>query len=89
MFIRTTQQGVSDLQMKSLEKDWDSVAELAHKIIAPCRHIGADRLTVNLKKIEELARYGKDEVLLSGYIDEVKSDTATIISYIRDQMKKG
>jgi signal transduction histidine kinase/CheY-like chemotaxis protein/CHASE3 domain sensor protein/HPt (histidine-containing phosphotransfer) domain-containing protein len=88
MFVRTTQQGVIEIYSKSLEKDWNSVAELAHKILAPCKHIGADVLAHNLKKIEELARNGKNEELLADYINEVQSDTSIIIAYIQNTLEK-
>jgi signal transduction histidine kinase/CheY-like chemotaxis protein/CHASE3 domain sensor protein/HPt (histidine-containing phosphotransfer) domain-containing protein len=89
MFMRTTHVGVSEMHSKSLEKDWDSVAELAHKIIAPCKHVGADQLTYFLKKIEELARNRKDEKLLSDFINKAQSNTSIIITYIQNQLEKG
>ena len=88
MFVRTTQQGVSDMCLKSTEKDWEGVAELAHKIVAPCKHVGADELVVFLKRIEELARDGKDENLLSDLINKAQSNSTTVIMYIQNHLEQ-
>jgi signal transduction histidine kinase/DNA-binding response OmpR family regulator len=88
MFVNTTQKGVSQMHLESLEKNWGEVAELAHKIVAPCKHVGADQLTVYLKKIEDLARNGKDEKLLSDLINKVQSNSEIIITYIRNKLEQ-
>jgi signal transduction histidine kinase/CheY-like chemotaxis protein/CHASE3 domain sensor protein/HPt (histidine-containing phosphotransfer) domain-containing protein len=87
MFARTTQQGMSEIYLNSLEKDWASVGELAHKIVAPCKHIGADELALFLKKIEELALNGGDEESLLDYIKKAQSNSAIIIAYIQNQLE--
>ena len=41
------------MQDASVSGDMESVSELAHKMLPPCRHIGADDLCNLLRKIEE------------------------------------
>jgi CheY-like chemotaxis protein/HPt (histidine-containing phosphotransfer) domain-containing protein len=88
MFMRTTQQGVTEMHSKSLEKDWAGVAELAHKIISPCKHVGADKLISILKKIEELARDGQDEEQLTEFINKAQSNSIIIFEHINNQLKE-
>jgi len=55
-FISTTGAGLKDLQDAVMSKNWDSVADIAHKILSPCRHIGAMDLYNLLSKIEKSIR---------------------------------
>jgi signal transduction histidine kinase/CheY-like chemotaxis protein/HPt (histidine-containing phosphotransfer) domain-containing protein len=55
-FITTTETGLKELQDAVISKNWDSVADLAHKILSPCRHIGAMDLYNLLSKIEKSIR---------------------------------
>jgi FOG: CheY-like receiver len=52
-FIDSTRQGFNDMQDAVKSGRLDSVADLAHKMLPPCRHIGALDLCNLLKKIEE------------------------------------
>jgi HPt (histidine-containing phosphotransfer) domain-containing protein len=52
-FIDTTSKGLKEMQ-EALEKgQMEQVGDLAHKMLPPCRHIGASELSGSLKKIEE------------------------------------
>jgi HPt (histidine-containing phosphotransfer) domain-containing protein len=52
-FVTTTQKGLKDMQEASMSGQWDSVATLAHKLLPPCRHIGATDLCNLLSTIEK------------------------------------
>jgi CheY-like chemotaxis protein len=52
-FISSTSSGLSEMQLAVSSGNRESVANLAHKMLAPCRHIGAMELYSLLRKIEE------------------------------------
>jgi HPt (histidine-containing phosphotransfer) domain-containing protein len=52
-FIDSTKQGINDMQEAVNSGQVDHVADLAHKMLSPSRHIGANGLCNLLKKIEE------------------------------------
>ncbi len=55
-FINTTGKGLKEMQDAAISKKWETVADLAHKILSPCRHIGAMDLYNLLSKIEKSIR---------------------------------
>jgi HPt (histidine-containing phosphotransfer) domain-containing protein len=55
-FINTTGQLLKEMQEAVNLQQWESVANLAHKILPPCRHIGAMELYNLLGKIEKECR---------------------------------
>jgi signal transduction histidine kinase/CheY-like chemotaxis protein len=56
MFIKTASSDISGLKTAVAEQNWKQVAEYAHKIKAPCKHLDAIILVENLQQIENIAR---------------------------------
>lgn len=52
-FINTTQKGLTDMQEAVNSGQKESVANLAHKLLSPCRHIGAIDLYNLLNEIDK------------------------------------
>jgi len=52
-FIDSTEKGLKEMQEAAISGRVESVADLAHKMLPPCRHIGASDLCILLRKIEE------------------------------------
>ena len=59
-FIDTTKKGLTDMNNAVASGQWESVADLAHKMLPPCRHLGAKDLCNCLRKIEESIQKGED-----------------------------
>ena len=55
-FIDSTVKGLKDMNTALESEKWEQVADAAHKISPPCRHIGALTLLGYLKQIESNAR---------------------------------
>ncbi|MBG0860147.1 MAG: response regulator [Bacteroidales bacterium] len=55
-FNTTTKKGLEEIQEAVSSEQWESAANLAHKIMSPCRHIGAMNLYELLGKIEKSIR---------------------------------
>jgi HPt (histidine-containing phosphotransfer) domain-containing protein len=55
-FIETTGKGLSEMQEAIKNLQWETAADLSHKIQPPCRHIGALRLYNILNTIEKAIR---------------------------------
>lgn len=69
-FTDTTEKGLKEMQEASISGQIEQVAELAHKLSPPCRHIGASDLADFLKKIEEGIRTKDDSKLIEKLITE-------------------
>jgi CheY-like chemotaxis protein len=55
-FITTTGKGLNELKEAVIKQQWESAADISHKIQPPCRHIGAMDLYNLLNKIEKTIR---------------------------------
>ena len=64
MFIKTSKEGLKEAANALESKDWITLAENAHKIKSPCKHLDAVELSELLKEIEMVARNNeqKDEL---------------------------
>jgi signal transduction histidine kinase/CheY-like chemotaxis protein/HPt (histidine-containing phosphotransfer) domain-containing protein len=63
-FMESTEQGLIEIHEAIDEGKISAVMETAHKISAPCMHIGAEQLYDNLKAIEKEANDGGNKKIL-------------------------
>ncbi len=55
IFIRSAQSGVKNIRLALQTEDWHTISEAAHKMAAPCKHIQADDLYADLKRLESVS----------------------------------
>jgi HPt (histidine-containing phosphotransfer) domain-containing protein len=73
-FMDSTKKGLNELDRALASGNLEYVADLAHKMLPPCRHIGAKSLYSNLKLIE-------DNVKKNGEIRELQSLARESMTY--------
>jgi signal transduction histidine kinase/DNA-binding NarL/FixJ family response regulator len=56
LFNKSLIEGMVEIKQEGIRKDWEAVANLAHKMSTPCKHLGADELYSLLKSIEKKGR---------------------------------
>ncbi len=87
-FIESTEKGLSEMQEHILAGRLNSVAELAHKMLPPSRHIGAASLSRLLKKIEENIRKNDDPSSLGMLVSQSLSEFEEVSRLIKDHITK-
>lgn len=55
IFIRSSQSGISTIRQELNRNNLEAISEAAHKLAAPCKHIGAGDLYDQIKKLEKNA----------------------------------
>jgi signal transduction histidine kinase/DNA-binding NarL/FixJ family response regulator/CHASE3 domain sensor protein/HPt (histidine-containing phosphotransfer) domain-containing protein len=86
IFVKTTEEGMQEIQSFSKENNWEEVANQSHKIKAPCKHMGVVKLANYLKIIEDIARNGKEKEELPGLITEAYEESSRIIESVRKHL---
>jgi signal transduction histidine kinase/FixJ family two-component response regulator/CHASE3 domain sensor protein len=85
-FNDTTNKGLKEMQNSITSGQWNSVANLAHKMLPPCRHIGATELCNLLVKIEESIEKKSDkqhiETLTNKFVSEFDVISKLLDDYI-------
>jgi signal transduction histidine kinase/CheY-like chemotaxis protein/HPt (histidine-containing phosphotransfer) domain-containing protein len=87
-FIDTTAQGLNDMRRAAESGEPDQIAELAHKMSAPCRHIGASELFNILKKIEESIMNKMELSSVDTIIREALAEFETLRDLLNEQVRK-
>jgi signal transduction histidine kinase/DNA-binding response OmpR family regulator len=87
-FNDTTQKGLKEMQ-ESMESDqMENVADIAHKLLPPSRHIGASDLCSLLKKIEEYVHNGTNKELIKEAIAQSAGEFEIISEFIKERIDK-
>lgn len=87
-FINTTQKGLKDIQEAVISGQSELVADLAHKMLPPCRHIGASDLYNLLRKIEESIRNNSDSGIIVSLCGEALREFEIVSGFLNEHITK-
>jgi signal transduction histidine kinase/DNA-binding response OmpR family regulator len=87
-FLETTTRGLQELNEASNSGQSDTVAELAHKMLPPARHLGAAQLTSLLRKIEESVKNNADMATTEALAREAFREFEMIRDLLNEQIAK-
>jgi len=87
-YIDSTEKGLTEMQDAVKSRRSDSVAELAHKMLPPSRHIGASELCDLLKKAEENIKQNGEINVLEMLINETILEFVAVRELINEQILK-
>lgn len=82
MFIKTSREGMTEVKNGLEASDWLRVAEYAHKIKSPCKHLDALETANLLKDIEMVARNEKDKDKLNEMVSHVEKEINYLIYHV-------
>lgn len=84
-FIETTEKGLNEIRESYFSGHWQTLADLSHKLLPPCRHLGATVLCTLLGEIEHEAGNNAD---IEELIEKAETEFSSISTIIRDHIKK-
>jgi CheY-like chemotaxis protein len=87
-FIDTTDKGLNNMQNLATLGQWDEVASLSHKLLPPCRHIGAMHLYSLLQKIEEIIHNKNDTKIIESLTSESAREFRAVSELIKEHIAK-
>jgi signal transduction histidine kinase/CheY-like chemotaxis protein/HPt (histidine-containing phosphotransfer) domain-containing protein len=87
-FLETTTRGLQEMKEAATSDQWNTVAELAHKLLPPSRHIGASDLSIYLRKIEVGIKNNDERTTLTDLTDETFREFEEIRDLLNDQIAK-
>lgn len=89
LFVQSTESGVKGILTAQARKDQLAIAESAHKMSGPCRHLGAEELHSTLHGMEVLARENKDNsAQLGPMVEQLERYAQEAIALVNAELKK-
>jgi signal transduction histidine kinase/DNA-binding response OmpR family regulator len=87
-FLETTTKGLQEMREAVTSDQWHMVAELAHKLLPPSRHIGASELSIYFRKIEDGIKNNEERTTLTNLTQETFREFEEIRDLLNDQIAK-
>ncbi|MCB0429592.1 MAG: response regulator [Flavobacteriales bacterium] len=88
VFNQSTREGIQQIKQAAAKNNWKMVANVAHKISAPCRHMELTDMLDLIKDIESKARDKTDINLIPGLISRLDAEAGTIIPLLEKEIEK-
>jgi len=89
LFIKTTNSGLKEIQFAADNKNKETIAEVSHKMAAPCKHFLANDLYNTIKELEDKAKNDSNWNTLKNKIltleSEIKEVNAILTEYLNLQ----
>ncbi|NMC37451.1 MAG: response regulator [Bacteroidales bacterium] len=87
-FITSSEKLLDEMQEAAREKRWESLSDLSHKMIPPCRHIGAMDLCSLLSDIEKSARENDPPGSLETMVTKAMEEFIIVKKLLNDHIDK-
>lgn len=85
-FLETTANGLSEMNKAALEMRWNDVSDVAHRLLPPCRHLGASALCILLREIEENIKGQADAKIIETLIKESSHEFGIIREKLNEKI---
>jgi signal transduction histidine kinase/CheY-like chemotaxis protein/HPt (histidine-containing phosphotransfer) domain-containing protein len=86
LFLKTTLNGVQDLKQGVAVENWSTMAEVAHKMASPCKHLGAVLLYSNLKEIEKMEKDERNINRAKQLVEKIELQVSSISKKIEEKI---
>jgi len=87
-FVETTANGLKGMNQAIQEDNWADISDLAHKLLPPCRHIGATNLTALLEQIEERSKDIGNADILKKLIEDATHEYEILKELLKEHVMK-
>jgi len=87
-FNNTTRKGLEEMKEAVISAQWESLADLSHKMMSPCKHIGAIVLYELLGKIEKCIRNNSDTGSVQTLISESLREFESVSEILNEHISK-
>ncbi|TDN96208.1 response regulator [Sunxiuqinia elliptica] len=88
IFIRSSENGIEEIQKSLHQKDWAQIREYAHKMAAPAKHIKAMSLYAKIKEMEYEAELAQNEEKIVSLFQDVKNEVKAANNHLKTLLKK-
>ncbi|HZL09798.1 MAG TPA: response regulator [Prolixibacteraceae bacterium] len=85
IFVSSSENGFKTIRHSFQISDWDAIAEAAHKLAAPSKHI-QNSLYDNLKNLESEAKTNKDCNKIKRLVDSIAKEITHINAFINQKL---
>lgn len=85
-FISSTKNGMATIKVGFQNEDWELVANEAHKISAPCKHLGAYKLYNLLSRIENVTRTRKSTKHIKTAVKDLEEEADLVLNAVSDEL---
>lgn len=87
IFIRSSEEALLKFNHDFANSNWDDLSEMAHKLAAPAKHMQANTLYINLKKLENSTK-NDNPLELKKLIGDIEKDINHINSILKQKLKR-
>jgi len=83
IFLKSSEKNMQAIEENIENKDWQAVADLAHKLAAPAKHLNATNVYTTLKQLQNLAEEGTELSSIQKKHEQLKKEMNALNKNLR------
>ncbi len=87
-FLESTTRGLQEINEALSSGQGKAIADLAHKMMPPCRHLGATDMCNYLRNLEDAARSNGETTIIEPIVEECFREFETIRDFLNSEIAK-
>ena len=88
VFIKTTEEGIVEIEKSVKEGNYLVVSAIAHKIASPCRYMGSELLLNYIKEIENCAKDSEKNDNLDKLLIQTRNELCYVVKNLKIENKR-
>lgn len=88
IFISSTKNGIEIIRQATEKNDWAVVAEAAHKMAAPCKHLQAMNLYKLIKQLEKISEKNPIKTKVEPLVLQIEEILSDLHSYLQQSIER-
>lgn len=86
VFIKINQEGMDEIELAFKEKNYKTISECIHKLVPPCRHMGAVKLVNTLTDIKQNIANSEPPDKIETLIAQAKQEINTVSEELKEEL---
>ena len=86
LFLKSTNNGLTAIYKATTSQDYETIAEVCHKMAAPCKHFQADDLYNTIKQLEDEAKNNRSWTEITKQIKLLESEINEVNKIITESL---
>jgi len=87
IFEKSSEKSMLAIEEGIKDKNWQLVADLAHKLAAPTKHLNANNVYSTLKQLQNLAENEPDVIIIQNKYSQLKQEIGKLIENLQIQLQ--
>ncbi|MGQ8336736.1 ATP-binding protein [Sunxiuqinia sp. A32] len=88
IFLKSSKNSIDLIEQSFENSDWQAIADIAHKLAAPVKHMNVTEVHQTVKQLQLIAETNQDEELLKNKFEQLKKEITLLDNQLQEYLEE-